>query len=99
VSDLEASLRETLKPLVVDVVRAELDHLPDREPEPSPWLSVREAAAYLRLSEGSVRQMIRRGTLASYKVEGRRLIRRADLDDVVLEHPNKAPATRQRPGA
>jgi excisionase family DNA binding protein len=32
------------------------------EPQPSPWLSVREAAAYLRLSEGSVRQLIRRGT-------------------------------------
>jgi excisionase family DNA binding protein len=98
---LEDGLREMLRPLVLELVRAELDHLPARNPEPSPWLSVREAAAYLRLSEGSVRQMIRRGTLPSHKIEGRRLLHRTELDDLLLRSTSlqDAPAAQQRPGA
>ena len=40
--------------------------------------------AYTRLSEGSVRQMIRRGTIPSHKIEGRRLLRREEVDKALV---------------
>lgn len=99
-SSVESGLLALLRPLVTQLVAEVIEA---RTPEPrsdrSPWLTVREAADYLRVSEGSVRQLIRRGTVPSYKLEGRRLIRRPDLDDVLLDKSNKAPAAQQRPGA
>ena len=46
----------------------------------SPWLTVSEAAKYLRTSPGAVRKRIQRGQLKSYRPEGSRiLLRRGDL--------------------
>jgi excisionase family DNA binding protein len=46
----------------------------------SPWLSIPEAAAHLRVSERTVERMIRRGKVRSSTVGRRRLLLRDDLD-------------------
>jgi excisionase family DNA binding protein len=90
---------EALRPLVQELLQEELDRLPAGEPEPSPWLGVRAAAAYLGVSEGSIRQMIRRGTIPSHKVEGRRLLRRDELDAALSSDPeNEARQREHAPG-
>ena len=47
----------------------------------SPWLTVKEAAEYLRTSEGAIRKRITRKQLPSYRPEGSQiLLHRDDLD-------------------
>jgi len=47
----------------------------------SPWLTVKEAADYLRTSEGAIYKRIKRGRLPSYRPEGSPiLLHRDDLD-------------------
>jgi excisionase family DNA binding protein len=68
VRELRVSVPDELVEEIVERVRAELQPAP----EPPPWLSVKEGADYLGVSEGLIKQAIRRGTLGSYKVDGRR---------------------------
>jgi excisionase family DNA binding protein len=47
----------------------------------SPWLTVKEAADYLRTTEGAIRKRIERKQLPSYRPEGSQiLLHRDDLD-------------------
>ena len=46
----------------------------------SPWLSVRDGAAYLGVSERSLGRAITRGRIRSSTVGSRRLLHRDDLD-------------------
>lgn len=46
----------------------------------SPWLSVVEAAGYLRVSERQVQRLVARGRVRSSTVGRRRLLHRDDLD-------------------
>jgi excisionase family DNA binding protein len=62
------------------------------------FLTVAEAAGYLRISEGSMRQKMRRHSIPSHKVEGRRLLRRQALDEAVLGSPAKVLARAQLAG-
>jgi excisionase family DNA binding protein len=54
----------------------------------SPWLTVKEAADYLRTTEGAIRKRIRRKQLPSYRPEGSKiLLRRDDLDRAGPQRP------------
>jgi excisionase family DNA binding protein len=43
-------------------------------------------ASYLALSERTIRDMLKRGEIASYKVAGARRIAPADVDSYLAEH-------------
>ena len=50
------------------------------------WLSVKEAAEYLRTTEGAIRNRIYRGQIVVYKpfsIRGKSLIKRSDLDQLI----------------
>ena len=46
----------------------------------SPWLTVSEAAEYLRTSERTVQRLVKRGRIRTSAVGRRRLLHRDDLD-------------------
>ena len=50
--------------------------------EASPWLTIDEAAAYLRISDRTLRRAVRDGAVRAYRVGGKRELRfqREDLD-------------------
>lgn len=51
----------------------------------SPWFTVKEAAAYIKSSDRTLRRMIASGTLKSYRLpEGGHRILRRDLDSITL---------------
>src|SRR5262245_26671703 len=47
---------------------------------PTEWMTITEAAAYLRLTPAALRARARRGTVAAYHDNGRWLFRRSELD-------------------
>lgn len=68
---------ETLSALAALLAR----HLPEPAPrDPSPFLTVAEAAAYLRASRQRVYDLLSSRRLPKYRDGARVLIRRADLD-------------------
>ena len=69
---------ETISALAALLAR----HLPASEPrDPSPFLTVAEAAVYLRASRQRVYDLLSSRRLPKYRDGARVLIRRADLDD------------------
>lgn len=50
----------------------------------SEWFTTEEAADYLRISAGSVRNMTSNGKLPFYKLERRNRYRRGDLEQILL---------------
>lgn len=94
----EERLRHALAP---DVVEALLLLVEERvaaataaQVDVSPWLSVAEAAAYLRVSERTIERLIRRRRLPSTTLGRRRLVHRDDLDAAARE--DVAPTTPPR---
>jgi excisionase family DNA binding protein len=85
VAALDTFVRERV---AQEVARQLAEHEPS--PDQSPWLSVREAAGYVGVSEGAMRQAIRRGAVPSFTFERRRLLRRQDLDDLLLRSASKS---------
>ncbi|MFN8845900.1 MAG: helix-turn-helix domain-containing protein [Bdellovibrionales bacterium] len=47
------------------------------------WITTREAAKYLRVSVGQLRNMVWRGQVVSYRVNNRLRFLRTDLDKIV----------------
>jgi len=78
------SLAEALRPLVVELVEQELDRRHAEQDDParsvSPWLSIAEAADYLRVSERKLARLIESGRVRSSTIGRRRLLHRDDLD-------------------
>jgi excisionase family DNA binding protein len=72
------ALAEWLRPLVAELVREELARRP-REVA-SPFLSVAEAADYLRCERQRIYDLVSDGRLARHKDGSRVLIARADLE-------------------
>lgn len=64
---------------VAERVRAEFDTAA-RPDAWSPWLSIDEAASYLRVSKRTVERLLADETIPSSRVDRRRIVRRADLD-------------------
>lgn len=52
---------------------------------PSPWLTVKECAAYLRMSHETIRNMVRAGQLTAYRPRerGTILLSRKQIDGMV----------------
>lgn len=57
---------------------------------PSQWLTQREAADYIGVTDRTIRNYIARGDLPAWRVRGSRLIRidRADLDALLRPVPS-----------
>lgn len=68
---------DALRALIRAVVREELAAI---TPPPSPYLTVPEAAAYLRTTRQRVDSLLSAGAFPRVKDGGRTLIRRADLE-------------------
>ncbi len=47
------------------------------------WITTREAAEYLRLSVGQIRNMVWRGQLTSYRLNNRLRFLKSDLDKIM----------------
>lgn len=52
----------------------------------SPWLDIKEAAAYARRSECTVYRWVESGALAAYYPDSKPLIKQADLDKFIQRH-------------
>lgn len=59
-------------------------------PAPPPFFTERTLAAYLAVSDRTVRNWIRRGDLPSYKLGAARRIDPADVDDFLARHRDAA---------
>lgn len=58
----------------------------------SPFLTVAEAAAFLRISRATLFAMIAKGAIPSVRIGARRLFRRSDLLQFVAELPTEGGA-------
>jgi excisionase family DNA binding protein len=82
-------LRSIFAPEVVEALerladeRAQTALVALRDSTPSPWLSIQEAAGYLRTSERTIQRLVKRGRLRSTTLGRRRLLHRDDLDTFV----------------
>lgn len=77
---LSPAAQTALINLIDDRVAEQLRSVAGPEPR-SPWLTIVEAAEYLRTTPAAVRKRISRGQLKSYRPEGSRImLRRDDLD-------------------
>jgi excisionase family DNA binding protein len=68
------------------------------QPQSNDWLTVREAADYLRVSQRTLERLIAAGELRSTNVERRRLVRREWLDAFAEAREERAtsPGSRRR---
>ena len=85
VSESRETLLRALSPEVVAALLELVDErvaasAPVADQDGSPWLSVREAADYLRVSERKLQRLIAKGRVRSTTVGRRRLLHRDDLD-------------------
>ena len=79
VTDPQTMLAELVR--VVEELRARVQELEQGETAPrSPWLSIAEAADYLRTSERTVHRLVNRNRVRSMTIGRRRLLHRHDLD-------------------
>jgi len=60
--------------------------IPVTAPPRRPFFTPRSLAAYLAISERSVREMLRDGRMPSYQIEGARRIDAADVDRYLAAH-------------
>ena len=90
-----------LRPLVVEIVRVELDlRLAELERDDDSYLTTVEYAERFKTTHGAVLARIRRGTLHAIKPPGsREWLIPVDPADQGYDHQQIAPATGKRPGA
>jgi excisionase family DNA binding protein len=77
-SHFAPELVAAIEQLVDERVAAALEERP--EGSSSPWLTVPEAADYLRTSERTVQRLLKRRRIRTSAIGRRRLLRREDLD-------------------
>lgn len=82
---LEDALRGMLRPLVAELVREELSQA--NRGESSSYLTVEEAAAYLRAKPQRVYDLLSDGRLSRVKDGSRVLVARAELDAYLARRP------------
>jgi hypothetical protein len=85
--DLEAGLRETLRPIVAELVREELDRRLDALSGPE-WLTVEEYAERRRTTAAAVYKRIERGWIPEAVRDGKRWLIPGTLE-TMRENPNK----------
>jgi excisionase family DNA binding protein len=89
-TQLAASLAPLLEQLVEQIAQRvlELQHelSPTTNPEePSPWMGIEKAAAYLDWPKQRLYKLTAQGAIPHYKQEGRLLFRRDELDRWLTE--------------
>jgi excisionase family DNA binding protein len=77
---LAPGLVDAIEQLVIETVRAELAAGPTAGGAASPWLSIGEAAEYLRVSERKLHRLIAGDRVRSTTLGRRRLLHRDDVD-------------------
>jgi excisionase family DNA binding protein len=77
---LAPELVDAIEQLVSDRVEAALDQVTSGDL--NPWLSLEEAAEYLRVSPRTLERRIEKGRLRSSSIGRRRLLHRDDLDQL-----------------
>lgn len=101
VSDpLPQSLALTLSPDALEAIAQRvaeivLEQLGETKGFSSPWLSLAEAAHYLRVSERQLQRLLARGKVRSTTIGRRRLLHRDDLDEMATGE-DVAPTTPSR---
>ena len=89
---MDDDLRLQLADAILGLLRPEVEamitaRVEARLPEPSPWLTVEEAAEYLKISSSAVRQRVYAGTLTChYDSGGKMRFRREDLDATLYRY-------------
>jgi excisionase family DNA binding protein len=78
-ASLSPELVDAIEQLITDRVQAALET--QGRGSSSPWLSLEEAAAYLRVSERTLERQLARGRLRSTTLGRRRLLHRDRLDE------------------
>ena len=93
-------LLTALSPELVDAILELVDEraaaAARKDEKASPWLSIPEAAEYLRTSERTVERLVARGRVRSTTIGRRRLFRREDLDALAATGEDVAPTTPSR---
>jgi excisionase family DNA binding protein len=95
-SDLLATIEDAIERVVDARVRELLAELPVTPP--SPWLTVSEAADYLRTSERTVQRLVTRHRVCSATIGRRRLLHRDDLDALAAREEKREPLRPRRQG-
>ena len=78
-----SGLVQAFEEFVQIVVNARLEALQIPAADTPNWMTTREAAAYLRMSEAALRKRVQRGRIAAYRDGSRLLFDRAELDSRV----------------
>jgi excisionase family DNA binding protein len=78
-----SSLEITIPDALIDTIVQRLKETIGHGTPQTQWLTVREAAAHLGLSQHSLRALIKRNRIPFYRIEGRILLERGELDDWV----------------
>jgi excisionase family DNA binding protein len=83
---LRSRLEAAFAPDVIEALEALVEELVEERlhgsGSESPWLSVKEGADYLGVSERTLERMIAGDRIGSSTIGRRRLVRRAELDNV-----------------
>ena len=95
-SRLEAALAPELVTAIEQLVaerveQALAEQVPAANGHGSPWLSVAEAAEYLRTSERTVQRLVKRSRVRSSTIGRRRLLHRDDLDSAATGEEKRQP--------
>ena len=89
----ELHLSEAEKAELVDLVAAAVLERVGQPPAPSPFLSIDEAAAYLRAKKQRIYDLVSAGRLTHFKDGSRVLVSRAELDAHLSGVAHQLPTT------
>lgn len=81
-SGLADEILDLVRPQLEEIVDALVEERLERfiPPQPEPWMTTEQAAAYLAMSVPALRARAQRGTIPAVKDEFRWIFNRADLD-------------------
>jgi excisionase family DNA binding protein len=77
---LSASLAPAVVEALLELIDQRVAEADPAQADASPWLSIGEAAPYLKVSERTIEREIERGRLGSTTIGRRRLVHRNNLD-------------------
>jgi excisionase family DNA binding protein len=92
------NLDAALRPMIVQIVREEVDRALAKVTRREEYLSPREAGDTARVAPGTVRRWIREGRLVGHRAGRGLRVRRSDLE-VLLKRPRSMIVTTESPEA
>ncbi len=85
----DADLLASLRALVIEVVREELQHAPSRDR----YLATNDAAALASVAEGTIRRWVREGRLPGHRAGRVLRVRASDLEALLAKGIRAKPPT------